>query len=77
MYLTWSTISFSVESLITKLAVFPVTDTWPKVLSRNVVSVTMSSIDYGYSNSDFLYLASDLAVSLGKRDRNDKPLSNK
>lgn len=37
----------------------------------------MSSIGYGYSKSDVLYLASDLAVSLGKWDRNDKPKSNK
>ena len=37
----------------------------------------MSSIGYGYSKSDVLYLASDLAVSLGKRDQNDKLLSNK
>jgi hypothetical protein len=37
----------------------------------------MASIGYGYSRCDVLYLATDLAISLGKKKPTDPILSNK
>ena len=62
-------------SVTEKTASFVFNDSTEKEIVDHVKY--MSSIDYGYSKSDVLYLASDLAVSLGKQDQNDKPLSNK